>query len=77
MDILGFWDYWNGCREKLTFEHAPQFLKLGIIVACHNIVEDEWRVLCTTSLTPKYVAHKLLTNYAGQPTAGEIGESKY
>ena len=40
-------------------DHALRFCKGGLVLAHHKYVTDEWGVLFTDSLTPKYFSSKL------------------
>ena len=76
MELIGLWNRCSSCGEKIAADHALQCKKGRIIVAHHIDMADEWGELCSSALTPKYVAHKPLLNYGGWSSMGKGREQE-
>jgi hypothetical protein len=48
----------DGCRAKMTVEHALSCKTGGLVHIRHDDVADKWRHLCGTALSPCRVEHK-------------------
>ena len=76
MELIGIWNRCGSCGVKLALDHDLQCKKDWLIVAHHNEMADEWGELCSSALTPKYVAHKPLLNYGGWYSMGKGREQE-
>ncbi len=48
----------DGCRAKMSFEHALSCKMGGLVHIQHDDVADEWRHLCGTAVYPSWVECK-------------------